>query len=146
VTPTFIYKALKGESLPVQGGGEVSRDFIFVEDIVRGLMLCAVRGVPGDVYNIASGIETPILTLANRVNELTGNTAPVHLLPPRNWDHSGKRFGSTVKSRRELGFEAKTELAAGLEKTVEWTRQNLALIDACIARHADRLQSYGDSH
>jgi nucleoside-diphosphate-sugar epimerase len=146
VTPTFIYKALHKDALPLEGSGRTTRDFIYVEDIVQGLLLCARRGVPGEVYNLASGVETSIHDLALLINRLTGNPTPVLMKPARDWDHSGKRFGSIVKSRRELGFEAKTELAAGLEKTVEWTRQNLALIDACIARHADHLQSYGDSH
>lgn len=41
VTPTFIWRALKGESLPLDNGGNASRDFIFVEDMARGLMACA---------------------------------------------------------------------------------------------------------
>jgi UDP-glucose 4-epimerase len=141
VTPSFIYRSLKREALPVQGGEIPSRDFIFVEDIVRGLMLCALRGVPGDVYNLASGIETRILDLAMAINELTGNSTPVQLFPMRDWDHSGKRFGSTVKSKEQLGFQADVPLREGLIKTVAWTRQNLPLIESCIAKHAAYLAS-----
>ena len=47
VTPTFIWKALNREALPVENGGIATRDFIFVEDIARGLMACAERGIPG---------------------------------------------------------------------------------------------------
>ena len=50
---------------------------IFVEDIVDGLIVCALRGHPGDVYNLASGVETSILDLAHLVNELTGNRTPI---------------------------------------------------------------------
>ena len=139
VTPTFIYKSLKGEALPVQGGSDVSRDFIFVEDIVRGLLCCAARGLPGEVYNLASGVETPVLTLANTINELTGNTTPVKLLPPRAWDHSGKRFGSTEKSREKIGFAAQVKLCDGLLTTIEWTRKNLAVIETCIQKHAAQM-------
>jgi UDP-glucose 4-epimerase len=136
VTPTFIYKALKREALPVQGGEIASRDFIFVDDIVRGLMLCALKGAPGDVYNLASGVETRILDLANTINELTDNPTPVQLLPMRDWDRSGKRFGSTVKSKEKLGFQAEEPLREGLIKTVEWARQNLPLIESCMTKHA----------
>ena len=60
VTPTFIYKAIKGIRIPLENEGIATRDFIFVEDICRGLMLCALRGDAGDVYNLGSGVETSI--------------------------------------------------------------------------------------
>ena len=136
VTPTFVYRALKGEALPVEGGGEATRDFIYVDDIVRGLLLCAARGAPGQVYNLASGVETSILELATLINELAGNTTPLQFLPSRDWDRSGKRFGSTDKARRELGFEARVPLREGLSRTVAWTREYLPLIESCIEKHA----------
>jgi len=139
VTPTFIYKSLHGESLPLEGGGETSRDFIFVEDIVQGLLLCAMNGQPGEVYNLASGMETSIKDLATIINSITGNTAPLKLLPRRDWDHSGKRFGSTEKSKQQLGFEAKTLLQVGLEKTISWTKENMELIESCIRKHDEHM-------
>jgi nucleoside-diphosphate-sugar epimerase len=139
VTPTFIYKALCGKPLPLEGAGETTRDFIFVDDIVRGLWACAERGEPGDVYNLASGVETSIATLAATINALTGNPAPVTALPRRDWDRSGHRFGSPAKSRERLGFEARVPLEDGLRRTVAWTREHLELIEACIARHRDRM-------
>ena len=57
VTPTFIYKALKHEGVPVENGGIASRDLIYVEDMAEGLMACATRGQAGEVYNLASGVE-----------------------------------------------------------------------------------------
>jgi len=139
VTPTFIYRAIKKMPLTVENGGIATRDFIYVDDIVRGLMLCATRGVAGEVYNLASGVETSILDLANLVNKLTNNPSPLDFRPARDWDHSGKRYGSTEKARRKLGFEAKTSLVEGLTKTIEWTRQNLSLIDVCIRKHDKRM-------
>ena len=70
VTPTFVWKALHRQALPVENGGIASRDFIFVEDIARGLIACAERGAPGEAYNLASGVETTILDLARLINEL----------------------------------------------------------------------------
>ncbi len=144
VTPTFIYRALKGLSLPVEGDGSASRDFIYVKDIVEGLLLCAVRGTPGDVYNLASGKETTILELATLINRLTKNPASIEFRPARDWDHSGKRFGSTKKSRRTIGFEAKTSLEDGLEQTIAWTRENLAFIETCIHKHDEAMKAFVD--
>jgi len=137
VTPTFIYKAIHGEPLPVENRGIASRDFIYVEDICRGLMACAEKGNPGEVYNIASGNETTILKLANLINKIAGNNAGIAYLPPRPWDHSGKRYGSTEKSLRELEFTASVNLQEGLVRTIAWTKENLPLIRICIEKHSE---------
>ncbi len=139
VTPTFIYKALKHEALPVENGGIASRDLIYVEDMAAGLIACATSGEAGQVYNLASGVETTVRELAELINELADNPTPIALTPARDWDHSGQRFGSTDKARSELGFEAKTPLREGLEQTIEWTRANLDWIERCIAKHAARM-------
>jgi nucleoside-diphosphate-sugar epimerase len=141
VTPTFIYRSLKGFPLPVEGEGQASRDFIFVQDIVSGLIHCAMYGKAGDVYNLASGVETSILELAETINNLTGSQAGIEFRPRRDWDHSGRRFGSTEKSRLEIGFEAQTALQEGLQTTIQWTRENMDLIESCIHRHDDRMKA-----
>jgi UDP-glucose 4-epimerase len=140
VTPTFVYKALKGEALPVENGGIATRDLIYVEDMAEGLIACAERGGAGEVYNLASGVETSILELAEAINELTGNETPIALKPARGWDRSGRRYGSTEKARRELDFEARTPLRDGLERQIAWMRDNMERIERCIARHAERME------
>ncbi len=140
VTPTFIYKSLKGDSLPLEGGGIASRDFIYVEDIVRGLLCCATTGKPGDVYNLASGVETSILDLATLINQLTGNKTPVQILPKRNWDHSGHRYGDPTKAKMAIGFQAQVNLPDGLQRTIQWTRENLPLIESCIQKHEKHMK------
>jgi nucleoside-diphosphate-sugar epimerase len=135
VTPTFIWQALHGQPLPVEQGGVATRDFIYVDDIAEGLIAGALKGEPGEVYNLASGVETSILELANLIDELTGNPAAIELRPARDWDRSGKRYGDPTKARQQLGFEARTPLREGLERTIAWTRANSATIERCIAQH-----------
>lgn len=139
VTPAFVYRALKQLPLRLENEGRATRDFIYVGDLVEGLLSCAESGAPGDVYNLASGKETSIRRLAEIINRLTDNPTDVELLPARDWDRSGRRFGSIEKAKRELGFEAQTRLEDGLVNTVEWMRANLDLIDACVRRHAEHL-------
>jgi nucleoside-diphosphate-sugar epimerase len=139
VVPTFVYRALKAMPLPVENGGVASRDFIYVADVVRGLMLCASAGEPGATYNVASGVETSILDLAERINRLTGNPTPIERTGKRDWDRSGKRYGSTEAARAALGFAAEVGLEEGLTRTIAWTRDNLGWIDSCIDRHRARL-------
>lgn len=139
VTPTFIYRAIKRLPLMVENEGQASRDFIYVDDIVRGLIACAERGRSGDVYNLASGIETSILELARQINTMTNNATAIQFLPRRNWDHAGKRVGSPEKAQQELGFSTSVSLGDGLAATIRWTQANLPLIDRCIQKHAARL-------
>jgi UDP-glucose 4-epimerase len=139
VTPTFVYKALKHEALPLQNGGVATRDFIYVEDICRGLIATAERGEPGEVYNLASGTQVTIREHAEKINELAGNPTPVALEPAREWDHSGKRFGDPSKARERIGFACEVPWDDGLSRTIEWTRENLDFIDSCIERHRERL-------
>lgn len=135
VTPTFIWKSIQGEVLPLDNGGNASRDFIYVEDIVRGLIACAEKGQPGEAYNLASGVETSIVDLARMINAITGNQTPVDLRPARDWDRSGKRFGSTEKSRDQLKFEAVISIEDGLRRTVKWTMDNKEIIQHAISTH-----------
>ncbi|MGE3809640.1 MAG: NAD-dependent epimerase/dehydratase family protein [Gemmataceae bacterium] len=138
VIPTFVYKSLKKLPLSVDNGGVASRDFIYVEDIARGLMCCAARGHAPGAYNVASGDETTILELAQTINRLTGNPTPIELAPKRTWDRSGKRYGSTDKARDEIGFAAAVRLEEGLQRTIQWTETNMKMIESCIARHQQR--------
>lgn len=140
VTPSFIWKALNGERLPLDNGGNTSRDFIFVGDLVQGLMRCALRGSRGEVYNLATGKETTILELARIINELTANESPLDLRPSRDWDRSGKRFASTDKSKQELGFASQVGIYEGIKETVLWTKNNYELIRLNIKRH-DKLMA-----
>ena len=139
VVPTFIWKALNKESLPLENGGLNSRDFIFINDICRGLVSCALAGKPGESYNLASGKETSILDLAKLINKFTNNSTMPEIKPIRDWDTSGKRFGSTEKSKKEIGFSAITSIKDGLEKTIKWTKNNKELIRGNINKHMNKL-------
>lgn len=136
VTPTFVWKALNKLPLPLENGGDTSRDFIYIDDICDGLVRCAIDGQPGEAYNLASGKETAIREWASMINELTSNQNNTVILPRRDWDQSGRRFASTQKSQTELGFVALTEPAVGLMKTVDWTRANIEMINGAISRHS----------
>ena len=142
VTPTFIWKALEGLPLPLENEGIATRDFIFVDDICRGLLACAVRGEAGDVYNLATGEETSIRALAETVNELCGGRSEIELRPKRDWDNSGKRYASTEKAERVLGFRAEVGMREGLERTVRWTKENQSFIRQCLAKHDAQVRAF----
>lgn len=146
VTPTFIFKALHQEALPVENGGIATRDFIHVDDIASGLIACATHGEAGGVYNLASGEETSILELANLINEVAENPTPIALTPARAWDRSGKRFGDPTKAQAEIDFSCQVDFKTGLRDTVLWYKENINLLKACMKKHlryVPELSQYG---
>ncbi|MDQ8040032.1 MAG: NAD-dependent epimerase/dehydratase family protein [Rickettsiella sp.] len=136
VIPNFIFKALNKDTLTLENEGLATRDFIYIDDIVDGLILCASVGKPGESYNLASGKETEIRKLAIIINQLAENSTPLAFCGVRNWDRSGKRYGCTKKAEKKMNFKAKMEIIPGLEQTLHWTRNNIDLIKQCINKHA----------
>lgn len=143
VTPTFMYKSLTNQSIPLENEGIATRDFIFVDDICKGLMACALKGTEGDVYNLGSGKETTIAELAEKIVKITNSKSKIDYLPKRAWDNSGKRFASIEKSKNELGFEAVTNIDTGLDLMAKWFKDNLDFIEKCMHKHDKEMDKLG---
>ena len=136
VTPTFIWRAMNNMPIRLDNNGNSTRDFIYVGDLVNGLIACAIKGEAGGVYNLASGKETTIRTLAETICKFTNSKSKLNLQPPREWDHSGRRYGDPTKAEKKLGFKCKVDLEEGIRKTVLWTKENYKFIDSCIEKHS----------
>jgi nucleoside-diphosphate-sugar epimerase len=131
VIPNFIYWAMKGEPLPITGTGEETRDFTFVGDIVRGLLLAGkAEAAIGREFNLASGKETRIGDLARRVNEAVGNTAGLTTLERRRWDTKPRLVAAIDRAREVLDWEPQVGLEQGLAETVRWFRENWSRVEA----------------
>jgi UDP-glucose 4-epimerase len=137
VVPIFIYKAIN--AIPIEVNPLASRDFIYVEDLAKGVIAASEKGRSGEVYNLASGNETMIIDLAKKILLHTDSKSDYVEQPKRNWDSSGRRLADTKKSTRELQFTALTNLDEGLKKTIDWTQSHLELIETCIHQHRERL-------
>ena len=125
VIPNFIFWALNGQPLPFTGAQDATRDFTYVDDIVDVLLRAGYfDNVLGEEMNIASGVETRILDMAARVNELTGNKAGIITAPKRMWDTKTRLLASIDRAKALLGYEPKMDFDAGLQKTIEWFQAN----------------------
>jgi len=141
VIPIFIYQALNGLPLTILGSGDESRDFIYVDDIVDGLIKCAtVKNIDGDVFNISCGSQTKIRELAEKIIKKTNSTSKIIYMEKRNWDSSHQRFASTKKSKEKLKFSADTSIDKGLNITIKWTKENLNKIQKTINKHKGNIQ------
>lgn len=125
VIPNFIFWALSGRPLPFTGTGEETRDFTYVMDIVDALLRAGFfENAIGQEMNIASGTETNILKMAERINLLTGNTAGISRAPARIWDTKKRLLASIDRAKELLGYEPKMEFEEGLHNTIQWFKDH----------------------
>lgn len=130
VIPNFIYWAMKGQGLPLTGTGEETRDFAYVLDLVQGLIKAGFyEGAVGENFNLASGKETRIIDMANMVNEVTGNTAPIGFRPRRKWDTKPRLLASVDKARKLIRYEPTVFFEEGFAANVKWFQDNWELIE-----------------
>ena len=95
----FIYRAMRGLPLPFTGSGEETRDFTYVDDIVDALVRAAYfEAAVGQEMNIASGQEVRILDMAERVNEVCGNSAGIVHAEHRVWDTKKRLLASIERA------------------------------------------------
>ncbi|NIA12718.1 MAG: NAD-dependent epimerase/dehydratase family protein [Nitrospiraceae bacterium] len=121
VVPAFITMFLRGEAPVIDGDGEQSRDFTFVENVVHAnLLACdAPRAAAGEVYNIACSERISVNELASLIQAAVGSEARATHGPARPGDvkHS---WASIDKARRLLGFEPVVPFREGLERVIAW--------------------------
>jgi UDP-glucose 4-epimerase len=119
VVPQFLRQALTGGSLVILGGGEQTRDFVYVDDVLDALVASATaEGVDTRVINIGSGVEVGINALGTAVEKVVGRSVSV----VHNTEQSGgvSRLCADISQARQLlGFEPKTSLEEGLRRTIE---------------------------
>jgi len=122
VIPIFIREMLAGAPVTIHGDGRQSRDFVFVEDVVRANLLAAeMAEADGSVFNVAGGQSISIQDLAQALRRvIPGAPQPVSG-PTRPGDI---RFSAAGLHRAEqaLGYRPATVLERGLQQTVEWFR------------------------
>jgi UDP-glucose 4-epimerase len=122
VVAAFCKRALAGETLVVYGDGTQTRDFVFVEDLCRGIAAAVAAGGSGVVALLASGTETTVLEVAGLVAERLGGVSVEHR-PPRAGDVA--RSASDISTARALfGFAPRVRLEDGLDRTVAWFRES----------------------
>jgi len=125
VIPKFITCVLNGETLPIYGSGRQSRDFVYVEDVVRANILAAQKDkLEGEVVNIASGESHSILDLANLLGKIVNKNIKYTFFPQRSGDVF-KTLADISKAEKLLGYKPKISFSEGLRRTLEWFKNQL---------------------
>jgi dTDP-glucose 4,6-dehydratase len=124
LVPLMVTNALDGLPLPVYGDGRQRREWLFAEDHCAAIELVLREGRAGEVYNVG-GEERENLELVGRIVELTG-ADPGLVRHVEDRPGHDRRYALDSSKLRGLGWEPRQELAAGLEQTVAWYRDNRA--------------------
>ncbi len=120
VIPNFITRMLKGESPTIFGDGEQSRDFLYVSDVVRAVILALEsEEAIGETINLASGIGITVNELVDQINTILGSDIdPIHDEPrPGDIIHS---LADIAKASKMLKYEPLFTLKEGLQETINW--------------------------
>jgi GDP-L-fucose synthase len=113
----------KEPCVEVWGTGTASREFLYVDDAARGLILATERYNKPEPVNLGSGMEITIRDLVNLINELTGYHGEIR------WDRTKpdgqpKRCLDVSRAENEFGFKAGMPFREGLEETIRWYLEN----------------------
>ena len=125
VVAKFFKDTLANGQVIVDGDGNQTRDFIYVEDLCRAILLALESHVGGEVFQIAAGVETSIRSLAKLIREVAEQNIQVDHRPKRRGDIR-RNFSDVSKARSLLHWHPQTELRDGLKQTWTWFQKNSA--------------------
>lgn len=130
VIPAIIRKCVEAgnrreNKIVLWGTGNVSREFLYVEDAVRGILLAGEHYDKPEPVNLGSGREVSIRELSGLIRELTGFSGEIE------WDSSKpdgqpRRCLNTTRAEREFDFKAQVTLRDGLRETIAWYKNAIS--------------------
>ena len=122
VVPRFVTAILEGRSPVINGTGDISRDFTYVDDVVEANLLASGRsGRSGLTCNIACGSRYTLLELLATISEVTGRPTDPTFGPPRPGDIRHSQADISL-ARQALAYEVRVPLREGIARTVTWYR------------------------
>jgi len=127
VIPRFITQALSDEPLTVHGDGHASRDWLYVEDdaeAIEAIIEADLNAVAGEVLNVATGVDISVSQIADAVLDVLGKPASLKEHVAERPGQVDRHIGTTGKTERLTGWRARTSFEGGLERTIEWYREN----------------------
>jgi UDP-glucose 4-epimerase len=124
VIPKFIRQLLDGEAITVNGDGSTSRDFTYIENVVRANLLAATteRGL-GTAVNVAMGGSITLNELVSMLGELLDVDVAANYGPPRPGDVR-ESMADISLAHELLGYQPQVDFPAGLRRTVEWISEH----------------------
>jgi UDP-glucose 4-epimerase len=124
VVAKFIKHAIAGEALEIFGDGYQTRDFVYIDDLIRAVVLAATQSeIGGEIFQIATSRETTVGEIADQLVTVLKQKGVMGVKIVNSEYRIGdvkRNFSDTSKARKYLGWSAETNLYSGLEKTVDY--------------------------
>lgn len=131
----FANLMMLGEPLPIYNGGQMLRDFTYIEDIVKGVLASIAKPQVGQVYNLGRGKQVNLIEMVAALETNLGVKAKLDLMPMQAGDVEAT-FASIEKAQNDLGYSPKTDIDIGVKKFAEWFRgTNFATYGKSVASH-----------
>jgi dTDP-glucose 4,6-dehydratase len=121
--PLMVLNALHSDRLPVYGDGLNVRNWLYVEDFGAGIGYVLEHGIPGETYNVGGPDECDNLTVVRRIIELCGADPELIEFVTDRPGHD-RRYSLGSEKVAALGWRAQTRFEDGIERTVNWYRDN----------------------
>jgi UDP-glucose 4-epimerase len=122
VIAEFMQAARAHKGVTIDGDGSQTRDFVYVTDLCRAISLALRSDTGGEVFQIATGVETSIAYLAKLVQHTVHGAIQLDYGPARQGDVK-RNYSEIQKARRVLSWCPHVALAEGLQETWEWFRE-----------------------
>lgn len=124
VVAKFIRQAMEGETLEIYGDGSQTRDFIYIDDLVRAIRYAGkAKGIGGEIFQIATNDETTVTELVDNLLPILAKegfkSVKVQKAAPRLGDVM-RNYSDTRKALEKLGWASQVSLEEGLQRTLEW--------------------------
>ncbi len=122
----FIRQVVDDETIKVFGDGRIKRDFLYVDDCIDALLMCALcESAYGQVFNVATGAPTNFAELATTLVEVagTGRWEFAPFTPERAAQEPGDFYADVSKIKRVVGWHPETSLRDGLAQSVDYYRK-----------------------
>lgn len=121
VIPIFIDCLLKGVGPEIHWDGKQSRDFSYIDNVVKGNILATqAKGIQGEIFNIACREEFSILDIFENLKEILKIKNITPTFKPKRAGDVRRTYADISKAQKRLGFTVQTRFRPGLEKTVKW--------------------------
>ncbi len=117
--PVIVTKALRNEKIPVYGDGRQVREWLWVEDMARGMLLLLEKGAPGEIYNLGSGERIENIQVVKFILKVLGKSEELISFVKDRPGHD-RRYATRSDKIKRLGWEKKVGLWEALERTAKW--------------------------
>lgn len=122
----FTKRILAGESIQQYGDGSTARDYTYIEDIIDGIIAAANYDKNSfEIFNLGGSATTTLSELIKMIEAAAGKTAQIEYLPDQPGDVP-RTYADVSKARKLLGYEPQTPIAEGIQKYVQWFREQNA--------------------